>query len=59
VIDSPSIRQVIAFIKALPFMTVEQAWERTVCARQPLESATALKAIGQASLNEETIKGLL
>ena len=59
VIDSPSIRQVLAFIRALPFMSTAKAWETTVCARQPLESATALKAIGNATLNESTIRGAL
>ena len=57
VIDSPSIRQVMAFIRALPYMSTEQAWERTVCARQPLESALALKQIGKATLNESKVRG--
>ena len=59
VIDSPSIRQVLAFIRALPYMSTAKAWETTVCARQPLESATALKAIGNATLNEQLIRGEL
>jgi MoxR-like ATPase len=59
VIDSPSIRQVLAFIRALPYMSTAKAWETTVCARQPVESATALKAIGNATLNEQTIRGAL
>lgn len=59
IIDAPSIRSVIAFIKALKFMPVVDAWNATIAARQPAESAVALKAIFEANINGSVIESLI
>lgn len=56
VIDAPSIRSAIAFIRALQVLTVDEAWASTVTSRQPSESAAGLDAIKAAYLNESNIK---
>jgi cobaltochelatase CobS len=56
IIDAPSIRQTIYFIKNLRLMTVEDAWAATIGNRQPVESAVAVEAIKTAFINAETIK---
>jgi MoxR-like ATPase len=58
-VDSPSIRQIIGFIRALRLLPVDQAWSSAIGNRQPSESATALEAIKAAYLSEETINKLL
>lgn len=58
-VDSPSIRQIIGFIRALRLLPVDQAWASAIGNRQPSESATALEAIKAAYLSEETINKLL
>ena len=55
IIDAPSIRQTIYFIKNLRLMTVEDAWAAAIGNRQPTESAVAVQAIKTAFINEETI----
>ena len=59
VVDAPSIRSVIAFIRALDVLTIDDAWATTVAARQPSESAAALEAIRKATLNPSLIQSLI
>jgi MoxR-like ATPase len=59
IVDAPSIRSVIAFIRALAAMPVEDAWHACIAARQPAESALALEAIRTASINETLIQSLV
>jgi MoxR-like ATPase len=59
VIDAPSIRSAVAFIRALRLMPVEEAWADTIVARQPVESHPALAAVYTATINTDTIKGAL
>ena len=56
VIDAPSIRSAIAFIRALNVLSVDEAWASAVTARQPSESAAALDAIKAAYLNPSQIE---
>jgi MoxR-like ATPase len=55
IIDAPSIRSVIAFIHALKVLPLEAAWNTTIAARQPAESAVALKAVFESSISLETV----
>lgn len=55
IIDAPSIRSVIAFIRALDMFPVRDAWNCSIAARQPEESALALQGIYEASINESFI----
>ena len=59
VVDAPSIRSVIAFIRALDVLSIDEAWATTVAARQPSESAAALEAIRKATLNPALIQSLI
>jgi MoxR-like ATPase len=59
IVDAPSIRSVIAFIKALDVLHPRQAWETTVVARQPSEGHAVLRGLYQACINEETIANYL
>jgi len=59
IVDAPSIRSVIGFIRALQMMPVADAWQSTIAARQPAESALALEAIRTASINETLIQSLV
>jgi MoxR-like ATPase len=55
VIDAPSIRQAVAFIRALRFHSIADAWDTTIAARQPVESAIGLKAVFDAAINPSLI----
>ena len=55
VIDAPSIRSALAFIRALEILDVDEAWESTVTSRQPEESRVALEAIKAAYINASVI----
>ena len=55
IVDAPSIRSVVAFIKALKVLAVKDAWDATIANRQPSESATALEAIRVACIDETFI----
>jgi MoxR-like ATPase len=59
VIDAPSIRSVIAFIRALRVLEVDKAWATTIAARQPAESLPGLSAIYASCINETTIMNCL
>jgi MoxR-like ATPase len=55
VIDAPSIRSALAFIRALNVLSVDEAWESTITSRQPEESRTALDAIKAAYINASVL----
>jgi MoxR-like ATPase len=59
IVDAPSLRQLVAFIRALELLTVREAWDTTIAAKQPAESAMALEAIRVASIDEVLIGGEL
>lgn len=59
VIDAPSIRSVIAFVRALRVLPVEKAWATTIAARQPVESLPGLTAIYLSCVCETTINQYL
>ena len=59
VIDAPSIRSVIGFIRALRVLPVDKAWATTIAARQPVESLPGLTAIYLSCINETTINQYL
>jgi MoxR-like ATPase len=55
IVDAPSIRSVIGFIKSLKVLSVRDAWDTAVANRQPSESATALDAIFTATIDQTLI----
>jgi MoxR-like ATPase len=55
VIDAPSIRSALAFIRALDVLSVDEAWESTITSRQPEESRAALDAIKSAYINASVL----
>jgi cobaltochelatase CobS len=55
IVEAPSIRSVVAFIKSLKVLPVRDAWEVAVANRQPSESATALDAIFTATIDQTLI----
>jgi MoxR-like ATPase len=59
VIDAPSIRSVIAFIRALRVLPIDKAWATTIAARQPVESLPGLSAIYASCISETTINNFL
>jgi hypothetical protein len=56
IIDAPSIRSAMAFIRAVKVLDVREAWNTTIAARQPEESAAALESIRCMSVNESFIE---
>ena len=55
IIDPPSIRSAVAFVRACRLMPVPDAWACTVAARQPAESAVGLLAVYTACVNPSII----
>lgn len=55
IVDAPSIRSVVAFLRALHVLTPAEAWATAVINRQPTESKAALEAVYQACINEALI----
>lgn len=55
IVDAPSIRSAMGFIRALKVLDVREAWNTTIAARQPEESHAALEAIRMASIDEALI----
>jgi hypothetical protein len=51
VVDPPSLRQAIAFVRATRWMSVDDAWQSAIVTRQPPESAAALLAVLAAHIN--------
>jgi len=58
-VDAPSIRSVVAFVRALQVLPVKDAWYTAIANRQPAESAIALEGIRQTHLSEKTIQAYL
>ena len=59
IVDAPSLRQIVAFVRALAGLSVDDAWASTIDSKQPNESAVAMAAIKAACLNNQTIEGEL
>lgn len=59
IIDAPSIRNVMAFIEALRVLPVRAAWDSTIAAAQPAESAVALQSVFESCISETTINKLI
>ena len=55
VIDSPSIRQMVAFIEACRVLEPAEAWQSAITARQPAESEVGLGAVFAASIDADLI----
>lgn len=56
IVDAPSIRSAMAFIRALSVLPPLDAWQTAVVARQPSESHAELNAIYTACINETFIR---
>jgi len=59
IVDAPSLRQLVAFIRALDLLSVDEAWATTIASKQPPESLLALEAIRLASIDINLIEGEL
>lgn len=59
IVEAPSIRSVMAFIRAVKVMNVGEAWSTTVAARQPSESAPVLESIKLSCIDEKLISQLI
>jgi MoxR-like ATPase len=59
IIDPPSFRSAIGFVKGLTVLSVDQAWHSAITARQPAESRAALDAIKAAYINKKDIASWL
>jgi MoxR-like ATPase len=59
IVDAPSIRQTMYFIKNLRLMPVDDAWAAAIGNRQPVESAVAVQAIKTACISDEVINKYL
>lgn len=57
IVDAPSIRQIVAFIRALPVLGADEAFDTCIASRQPGESEVAINAIKAAHLNNNVFKG--
>jgi MoxR-like ATPase len=57
IVDAPSLRQLVAFIRALDLLSVDEAWATTIASKQPPESLLALEAIRLASIDVSLIEG--
>lgn len=55
IVDSPSIRSVVSFIRALKMLSVEEAWSCAVVSRQPTESHAALASVYAACIDVDYI----
>ena len=55
IIDAPSIRQVMAFIRSVAVLGVDEAWAASIGHRQPSESATAIEAIKATYISTQFI----
>ena len=51
IVDAPSIRSVVGFIRALAMLSVEDAWHCAVVSRQPAESHAALMSVYAACID--------
>ena len=51
IIDAPSIRSVMAFVRSVAVLGVDEAWAASIGHRQPSESATAIASIKAAYID--------
>ena len=59
IVDAPSIRSVIGFCRAVQVLDPREAWETTIVARQPSESAATLRGVYEACINPALIQATL
>ena len=59
IVEAPSIRSVMAFIRAVKVMTVDEAWKTTIAARQPSESAPVRESIKLSCIDSKLISNLI
>jgi len=59
IIDAPSIRSVLAFVRSVAVLGVDEAWATSIGNRQPSESATAIEGIKAAYINAAEINKYL
>jgi MoxR-like ATPase len=59
IVDAPSIRQVMAFVRSVAVLGVNEAWAASIGHRQPSESATAIEGIKSAYISANYIEKLL
>lgn len=59
IIDAPSIRSAMAFIRALQILPANEAWQTAVVSRQPSESAAVLNAIFATSIDHDVLSNYL
>lgn len=59
IVDAPSIRSAMAFIRALNILPANEAWQTAVVSRQPSESAAVLNAIFATSINADFLSNNL
>ena len=59
VVDAPSIRQIVAFVRALGYLSIDEAWATCIGNRQPAESDLALQAIRSTCLNDKELSKLI
>jgi len=51
IVDAPSIRSVMAFVRSVAVLGVDEAWAASIGHRQPSESATAIASIKSAYID--------
>jgi MoxR-like ATPase len=56
IVDAPSIRSVIAFVRSVAVLGVDEAWAASIGHRQPSESATAIASIKAAYIDAAFIQ---
>ena len=59
IVEAPSIRSVMSFIRALQYLSVAEAWKATIALRQPSESAPVLESIKLSCIDEKLISKLI
>jgi MoxR-like ATPase len=56
IVDAPSIRSVMAFVRSVEVLGVDEAWAASIGHRQPSESATAIASIKAAYIDAAFIQ---
>jgi MoxR-like ATPase len=59
IVDAPSIRAVVAYVRALALLSPAEAWASCIAASQPPEGAAGLEAIRVATIDEAEILRLI
>jgi MoxR-like ATPase len=55
IVDAPSIRSVMAFVRSVAVLGVDEAWAASIAHRQPSESAVAIASIKAAYIDPDFI----